>query len=161
MSASSGQELSEQALIERFFAARGPGRADVVLGIGDDAAVLRVPPGVELIVTVDAIVEGVHFLAGADADYFRELLFAIPPAEPQLDELIQGCADRPIVQLDPVEHAILRLGMYELLERREIPYRVVVNEAVELCRRFGAEDGHKFVNAVLDRAARKLRAEVR
>ena len=100
-------------------------------------------------------------LARADADYFRELLFAIPPVEPQLDELIQSCADRPIVQLDPVEHAILRLGMYELLERREIPYRVVVNEAVELCRRFGAEDGHKFVNAVLDRAARKLRAEER
>ena len=100
-------------------------------------------------------------LARADADYFRELLFAIPPVEPQLDERIQSCADRPIVQLDPVEHAILRLGMYELLERREIPYRVVVNEAVELCRRFGAEDGHKFVNAVLDRAARKLRAEER
>jgi N utilization substance protein B len=100
-------------------------------------------------------------LARADAEYFRELLFAIPPAEARLDELIQGCADRPIVQLDPVEHAILRIGMYELLERREIPYRVVVNEAVELCRRFGAEDGHKFVNAVLDRAARRLRAEER
>jgi N utilization substance protein B len=97
----------------------------------------------------------------ADADYFRELLFAIPPLEPQLDELIQASADRPIAQLDPVEHAILRLGVYELRERREIPYRVVVNEAVELCKRFGAEDGHKFVNAVLDRAARRLRAEER
>ena len=67
MSAPPRQGLSEQALIERFFAARDPARDDVVLGIGDDAAILRVPPGVELIATVDAIVEGVHFLAGADA----------------------------------------------------------------------------------------------
>src|SRR5262245_12655922 len=59
--------LSEQALIERFFAGRGPARDDVVLGIGDDAAIMRVPPGAELVATVDAIVEGVHFLAGADA----------------------------------------------------------------------------------------------
>jgi thiamine-monophosphate kinase len=59
--------LSEQALIERFFAGRGPSRDDVMLGIGDDAAILRVPPGAELVATVDAIVEGVHFLAGADA----------------------------------------------------------------------------------------------
>jgi N utilization substance protein B len=100
-------------------------------------------------------------LARADADYFRELLFAIPPAEARLDALILGCADRPVEQLDPVEHAILRIGMYELEERREIPYRVVVNEAVELSHRFGAADGHKFVNAVLDRAARTLRADER
>jgi transcription antitermination protein NusB len=99
--------------------------------------------------------------ARADGAYFRELLAAILPAEGRLDELIQSYADRPLVQLDPVEHAILRIGMYELLERREIPYRVVVNEAVELSHRFGAADGHKFVNAVLDRAARALRAEER
>ena len=67
MSAPSEQGLSEQALIERFFAGRGPARDDVALGIGDDAAVLRVPAGAELVATVDAIVEGVHFLAGADA----------------------------------------------------------------------------------------------
>ena len=100
-------------------------------------------------------------LARADADYFRELLFAIPPAETRLDELIRTCVDRPLEQLDPVEHSILRIGMYELEQRREIPYRVVVNEAVELSHRFGAADGHKFVNAVLDRAARTLRADER
>ena len=100
-------------------------------------------------------------LARADTAYFRELLFAIVAGQARLDELIQGCADRPIVQLDPVEHAILRIGMYELAERREIPYRVVVNEAVELSHRFGGADGHKFVNAVLDRASRTLRAEER
>jgi thiamine-monophosphate kinase len=62
-----GSGMTEQELIERFFTGRGPARADVVLGIGDDAAVLRVPAGAELVATVDAIVEGVHFLAGADA----------------------------------------------------------------------------------------------
>jgi N utilization substance protein B len=96
-------------------------------------------------------------LARADAAYFRELLSAIPPCEARLDELIQSCADRPLVRLDPVEHAILRIGMYELEQRREIPYRVVVTEALELCHRYGAAEGHKFVNAVLDRAARTLR----
>jgi N utilization substance protein B len=100
-------------------------------------------------------------LARADAEYFRELLFAIPASEARLDELIRTCVDRPVEQLDPVEHAILRIGVYELAERREIPFRVVVNEAVELSHRFGAADGHKFVNAVLDRASRTLRADER
>jgi N utilization substance protein B len=57
------------------------------------------------------------------------------------------------VQLDPVEHAILYLGLWELMQRPEVPYRVVINEAVELARKFGATDGHKFVNAVLDKAS--------
>jgi N utilization substance protein B len=100
-------------------------------------------------------------LARADTDYFRELLFAVTAAETRLDDLIRTCVDRPVEQLDPVEHAILRIGMFELAERREIPFRVVVNEAVELSHRFGAADGHKFVNAVLDRAARTLRADER
>jgi N utilization substance protein B len=96
--------------------------------------------------------------ARADEAYFRELLFAIPEAEGRLDAVIQDCSDRPVAQLDPVEHAILLIGVYELAERREVPWRVVVNESVELSHRFGAADGHKFVNAVLDRAARTLRA---
>jgi N utilization substance protein B len=97
-------------------------------------------------------------LARADATYFRELLLAIPAAEERLDALIKSCVDRPLAQLDPVEHAILRIGVFELEQRREIPYRVVVNEALELSHRFGAAEAHKFVNAVLDRAARELRA---
>ena len=59
--------------------------------------------------------------------------------------------------LDPIEHAVLLLGLFELSARPEVPYRVAINEAVRLARRFGATDGHKFVNAVLDRAARELR----
>ena len=69
--------------------------------------------------------------------------------------------DRPLEQLDPVETAILMIGMYELRERTEIPYRVVINEAVDLCKRFGATDAHKYINAVLDRAARNIRAAER
>jgi N utilization substance protein B len=63
--------------------------------------------------------------------------------------------------LDPIEHAILLIGAYELKSRPDVPYRVVINEGVELARRFGATDGHKFVNAVLDRAAASLRSAAR
>lgn len=61
------------------------------------------------------------------------------------------------MELDPVEHAVLLIGIYELLHHPEVPWRVVLNEAVAITKRFGATDGHKFVNAVLDRAARELR----
>ena len=64
-------------------------------------------------------------------------------------------------QLDPVEHAILFMGLWELMQRPDVPYRVVINESVELAKRFGATDGHKFVNAVLDRASRVHRAPER
>jgi N utilization substance protein B len=66
--------------------------------------------------------------------------------------------DRPVAQLDPVERAVLLIGLHELEQRLDVPYRVVINEGVELAKRFGATEGHKFVNAVLDRAARRLRA---
>ncbi|HSD54524.1 MAG TPA: transcription antitermination protein NusB, partial [Burkholderiales bacterium] len=69
----------------------------------------------------------------------------------------QPLIDRPLPQLDPVERAVLWIGVYELGRRPDVPYRVVINEGVELAKRFGATDGHKFVNAVLDRAARSLR----
>jgi transcription antitermination protein NusB len=74
---------------------------------------------------------------------------------------LQPFFDRPLGQLDPVETAILMIGMFELQQRVDIPYRVVINEAVDLCKRFGATDAHKYVNAVLDRAARELRAAER
>lgn len=94
----------------------------------------------------------------ADREYFRELLVDLLAERQALDTLITTYADRDVAQLDPVEHAILFIGLYELRHRPDIPYRVVINESVKLCKRFGAEDGHKYVNAVLDRAARDLRA---
>ena len=97
----------------------------------------------------------------ADAEYFRELLGGITEGAAGLDATLAGLIDRPVEQLDPVERAVLLIGLYELGHRLEVPWRVVINEGVELAKRFGATDGHKFVNAVLDRAARSLRAAER
>jgi len=69
--------------------------------------------------------------------------------------------DRDIKELDPIELAVLRIGVYELLKRIDVPYRVVINEAIEMAKSFGATDGHKYVNGILDKLAPRLRkAEV-
>lgn len=94
----------------------------------------------------------------ADAVYFREALMQIAGSRDELDAELARHAEITPAQLDPVEHAILYLGLWELMKRPDVPYRVVINEAVEIARRFGATDGHKFVNAVLDRASRVHRA---
>jgi N utilization substance protein B len=94
----------------------------------------------------------------ADADYFRELLKGVTEGAAVIDAELGSLIDRPVGQLDPVERAVLMIGLYELAQRLDVPYRVVINEGVELAKRFGATDGHKFVNAVLDRAARSHRA---
>jgi transcription antitermination protein NusB len=93
----------------------------------------------------------------ADKQYFRELVEGVWGARQSLDSRLAEMMDRAPDQLDPVEHAALLIGMYELTARPEVPYRVSINEAVSLTKRFGGTDGHKFVNAVLDRAARVLR----
>jgi N utilization substance protein B len=97
----------------------------------------------------------------ADAAYLQELIERVCDAREALDSELAPFVDRPLPGLDPIEHAILLIGAYELKMRADIPYRVVINEGVELARRFGATDGHKFVNAVLDRAAASLRASER
>jgi len=94
----------------------------------------------------------------ADQKYFIELLSELPKQVDVIDDNISAYIDRPIVQLDPVERAVLRLAVYELLYRPDIPYRVTINEAVQLTKKFGAEQGHAYVNGVLDKAAHKLRA---
>ena len=94
----------------------------------------------------------------ADQAYFVELLSRIPGQVDVVDENISAFIDRPLVQLDPVERAILRIGVYELLYRLDIPFRVIINEAVQLSKKFGAEQGHTFVNGVLDKVAHKIRA---
>lgn len=92
-----------------------------------------------------------------DREYFDELLPAVCDDFAGLSERIGGFADRPVVQLDPVELAVLAIGIYELESRPDVPFRAIIDEGVNLARRFGAEDGHKYVNAVLDRAARETR----
>lgn len=92
-----------------------------------------------------------------DREYFDTMLREIVASLPSLDSTVTDLADRPIEQLDPIERGILVLGLHELRARPDVPYRVVINEAVNLARRFGAVDGHKYVNAILDRAATQLR----
>jgi N utilization substance protein B len=99
--------------------------------------------------------------ARADTAYLRELIEQVCAIYDELEAELAGLVDRPLKDLDPIEHAILLIGAYELKARPDVPYRVVINEGVELARRFGATDGHKFVNAVLDRAAARLRAAER
>lgn len=94
----------------------------------------------------------------ADEDFFKELVLQATERSEALDAGLAEFSDRPVSQLDPVEHAILLIGLYELMHRPEIPWRVVINEAIDLSRRYGGRDGHRFVNALLDRAARRHRA---
>ena len=94
-----------------------------------------------------------------DREYFRELITAIAPNRAVLDERLAIFSEIPPLELDPVEHAVLWLGIHELEFHPELPYRVALDEAVQLTKQFGATDGHKFVNAVLDRAARQLRPD--
>jgi transcription antitermination protein NusB len=92
-----------------------------------------------------------------DREYFLQLVAAIAPKSEHFDSHLAKFSEISPAALDPIEHAVLWLGLYELESCPELPYRVALTEAVELAKRFGATDGHKFVNAVLDRAARELR----
>lgn len=96
-------------------------------------------------------------LGRADGDYFTELLKGVVDQAPELTMAIVPHIDRPLSQLDPVEHAVLLLGAYELTHKIEVPWKVVVNESVNLAKVFGAEEGYKFVNGVLDKLARDAR----
>lgn len=93
-----------------------------------------------------------------EVPYFRELLHKILESVEQLDAEIEPLLDRPMAQVDPVEKAILRIGTYELMHKPEIPYRVAINEGVELAKVYGADQSHKYVNGILDKIAQKLRA---
>jgi N utilization substance protein B len=93
-----------------------------------------------------------------DADYFRALLSGVTGNLERLDQALSPHLDRAINSVDPVERAVLRLGVYELADKPEIPYKVVINEAVELAKTYGAEQGHKYINGVLDKVAQQLRA---
>ena len=94
-----------------------------------------------------------------DQRYYDEILAAVIAQQDDLESSIDALADRPVDQLDPVEKGILLLGFYELGSKPDVPYKVVINESVNLAKRFGAVDGHKYINALLDKAAEKLRPE--
>ena len=98
-------------------------------------------------------------LAAADVEYFSELINGCTAKHLELEAIIGEFADRPVEQLDPVERAILMIGVYELTNRLDVPYRVVINEGVDLAKRFGATDGHRYINGMLDKIARAKRAD--
>ena len=92
-----------------------------------------------------------------DVEYFKDLLHGVPSHLSSLDERLSEFLDRAIEDVDPVERAVLRLGAYELIYQMGVPYRVVINEAVERAKTFGSEQGHRYVNGVLDKMAQKVR----
>ncbi|KHN53985.1 MULTISPECIES: transcription antitermination factor NusB [Pectobacterium] len=92
-----------------------------------------------------------------DITYFRELLAGVATQAEKLDQLMAPFLSRQLEELGQVEKAILRLAMFELSKREDVPYKVAINEAIELAKVFGAEDSHKFVNGVLDKAAPSVR----
>ena len=94
-----------------------------------------------------------------DKAYFDDALKTICDFQAELETNIDELADRPVGQLDPIEKGILLLGFYELKSAPDVPFKVVINESVNLARRFGAVDGHKYINAVLDRAVKKYRPD--
>jgi len=100
-------------------------------------------------------------MARADKDYFRVLVQGAIEQHVELDQLLTPLISRNAEHLDPVEHAVLLIAAIELRSQAQIPFRVIINEAVGLARRYGATDGHKFINGVLDRAARAWRPEER
>jgi N utilization substance protein B len=104
-------------------------------------------------------IRSAHGFEKADGEYFTELLNGAIHQSVELRETIAPTIDRAVSELSPIEHAVLLLGAWELKNKIEIPYRVVINEAVELAKSFGGVDGHKYVNGVLDRLAGKLRPD--
>ena len=126
------RELMVQALYQKQIA--GHSTAELVAQYHEDAAYERV-----------------------DQAFFDELFPAISNAQEALEEKIELLIDRPLKQLDPIELAILLIGVQELETRIDIPYKVVINEGVNLARRFGAPERHKYLNACLDTAAQSLR----
>ena len=104
-----------------------------------------------------------HFLADdrlkkVDDEYFKELVQEIPRLVEDIDSSLSPYIDRDIAQVDPIEKAVLRVAAYELIHHAEIPYRVVLNEAIELSKTFGSENGYRFVNGILDKMGAEVRA---
>ncbi|MDX2164333.1 MAG: transcription antitermination factor NusB [Gammaproteobacteria bacterium] len=94
-----------------------------------------------------------------DVEYFKALLIGVVDNLDSIHSYIKRYIDRPIAEIDPIEISILRMSVYELLQRLDVPYKVVLNEALELGKAFGATDGYKFVNGILDKVAREVRRD--
>jgi len=106
-------------------------------------------------------IEALYFteqdMSKVDKKYFKELLHQVPKLSNDCADAIASMLDRSVEEVDPVEWAILEIAYYELLKRINVPYRVVINESVQLAKIFGAEDSYKFINGVVDKMARRFR----
>lgn len=107
-------------------------------------------------IQADFILE--HELISEAESYFSDLIAGFAEHQEAIDEIVKKFADRSIEHIDPIERAILRLGMYELQERLDVPYRVSLNEWINMAKKFGAPRSHAYVNGILDKAAIELRA---
>ena len=96
-------------------------------------------------------------LKDAQKSYFTELFHGVPKNLQVIDETLTQFVDRPVDTIDPGERAILRIGTYELLNRLDMPYRVIINEGINLAKYFGADGSHKYVNGILDKVAQQKR----
>lgn len=96
-------------------------------------------------------------LKNAQKSYFIDVFHGVPKHLDKIDEAFATFVDRTVEEIDPVERAILRIGVYELMHKVDVPYRVVINEGVELAKAFGADGSHKYVNGVLDKVAQVQR----
>ncbi len=99
-----------------------------------------------------------QYLKNAQKSYFTELFYGVPKNLDAIDQALSEFVDRPVDTIDPVERAILRIGTYELMHRLDTPYRVVLNEGINLAKFFGADGSHKYVNGILDKVAQQTRA---
>lgn len=99
-----------------------------------------------------------HVTKKVDLDYFKEVIEGVAKLQREIDKQIEPYLERSITEVDPIELAILRIATYEFAKRLDVPYRVIINEGLELAKKFGSVEGFKFVNSILDRVARQLRA---
>ncbi len=95
--------------------------------------------------------------AHVDLEYFQALLHGVPASVTELEAVFEPLLDRKLDDLGPIERSLLRMGTWELQQRIDVPWKVVINEAVSLAKKFGATDSHKYINGVLDKVARQLR----
>lgn len=96
-------------------------------------------------------------MSKVDQEYFCDVLRGVPRVKSELDEYIAQHTDRSVDEMTPIELAILRMGTFEFIHRIDVPYKVIINEGVELSKSFGANEAHRFVNGVLDKLAQQLR----
>lgn len=110
------------------------------------------------ITTIETEFLQMHVEKKIDLAYFKELIHGIPNEKEEIDNAIKPFLNRSMRDIDPVELSVLRLATYELMKRPDIPYRVIINEALELTKKFGSVEGYKFINGVLDKIAKQIRA---